>query len=47
MLEIILEFDEGNKGSAELNWTFPLPDFFINKNTYGLLQLFSGYGNNN
>lgn len=41
-----LEFNEGNKGSAELNWTFPLPDFLYAANTYGIFQLFSGYGNN-
>lgn len=41
-----LKFDEGNKGAAELNWTFPLPEFLSTKNSYGLLQLYSGYGNN-
>lgn len=46
MLRNNLEFDEGNKGSAELNWSFPLPEFLSTKNSYGLLQLYSGYGNN-
>jgi len=34
----------GNKGAAELNWTFPLPDIISTSNSYGFLQLFSGYG---
>jgi phospholipase A1 len=33
-----------NKGSAELNWTFPLPSFMSTENSYGLVQVFSGYG---
>ena len=41
-----LEFNENNKGSAEFNWTFPLPDFLYINNTYGIFQIFSGYGNN-
>ena len=41
-----LEFNEKNKGSAEFNWTFPLPDFLYLSNTYGIFQIFSGYGNN-
>lgn len=33
-----------NKGSAELTWTFPLP--IVNfKNVYGMVNLYSGYGN--
>lgn len=40
-----LKFSESNKGAVELNWTFPLPEFLSTKNTYGMLQLFSGYGN--
>lgn len=40
-----LEFNNINKGSAELNWTFPLPEFLYTQNTYGLFQIFSGYGN--
>lgn len=39
-----LRFDETNKGATEFNWTFPLPEFIASKNTYGLLQLFHGYG---
>lgn len=33
-----------NKGAAELNWTFPLPSFMATENSYGLIQVFSGYG---
>ena len=40
------EFNNVNKGSAELNWTFPLPEFLYATNTYGIFQVFSGYGNN-
>lgn len=40
-----LELNENNKGSTELNWTFPLPDFLSTTNSYGLFQIFSGYGN--
>jgi len=36
--------NDGNKGAAQLNWTFPLPDFMSTSNSYGFLQLFSGYG---
>jgi len=39
-------FDEQNKGAIEVNWTFPLPEFLSTKNTYGIFQLYSGYGNN-
>lgn len=39
-----LRFDDTNKGAAEFNWTFPLPEFMASKNTYGLFQLFHGYG---
>ncbi len=45
MLRNNLDLNE-NRGAAELNWTFPLPDFLSTTNTYGLLQIFSGYGNN-
>lgn len=41
-----LKFDEQNKGAIEVNWTFPLPEFLSTKNTYGIFQLYSGYGNN-
>ncbi len=40
-----LQFNDKNKGSAEFNWTFPLPRLLYSTNTYGLFQLFSGYGN--
>lgn len=40
-----LQFDDKNKGSAEFNWTFPLPRLLYSTNTYGLFQAFSGYGN--
>lgn len=36
-----MKFDANNKGYAELNWTFPLPN---SKNTFGFVQLSSGYG---
>lgn len=36
-----LKLDEDNKGFAELNWTFP---FFNSKNTFGYIQMSSGYG---
>jgi phospholipase A1 len=40
-----LEFYDKNRGSAEFNWTFPLPRLLYSTNTYGLFQVFSGYGN--
>jgi phospholipase A1 len=40
-----LKFNENNKGAAELNWTFPLPEFLYLSDTYGIIQIFSGYGN--
>lgn len=46
MLRNNIKFNANNKGAAELNWTFPLPEFISTKNSYGLLQVFSGYGNN-
>ena len=36
-----LKFDDSNKGFAELNWTFPLLN---SKNTFGFVQMSSGYG---
>jgi len=33
-----------NKGAVEFNWSFPLPAFIASKNTYGLFQVFHGYG---
>ena len=46
MLRNNLDFNSENKGAAELNWAYPLPEFLFSKNTYGLLQLYSGYGSN-
>ena len=40
-----LKFDDENKGSAEFNWTFPLPRLIYSTTTYGMFQAFSGYGN--
>lgn len=40
-----LEKDYNNRGSAEFNWTFPLPKFTYSTTTYGMFQLYSGYGN--
>ncbi len=36
-----LKLDDDNKGYAQFDWTFPL---FNSKNTFGYLQLSSGYG---
>jgi len=36
-----LKFNSHNKGAVEFNWTFPLPWI---SDTYGYLQIFSGYG---
>lgn len=36
-----LKLDKDNKGFAQFDWTFP---FFGSKNTFGYLQLSSGYG---
>ncbi|RXJ96158.1 phospholipase [Malaciobacter molluscorum] len=40
-----LRLNEDNKGSAEFNWSFPLPSFLSFANTFGYLQVFTGYGN--
>lgn len=40
-----LRLNSENKGSAEFNWAFPLPSFLSTNNSYGLFQVFSGYGN--
>lgn len=40
-----LEFNSSNKGSAEFNWTFPLPKFMSEAKAYGFLQYFTGFGN--
>ena len=45
MLRNNMRFNSQNKGAAELNWTFPLPDFLSTPNSYGFVQVFSGYGN--
>lgn len=39
-----LRLNSQNKGAAQLNWTFPLPSFISTSNSYGFLQMFSGYG---
>ncbi|KAB7885748.1 phospholipase A [Poseidonibacter ostreae] len=44
MLRNNIRFNSQNKGAAELNWTFPLPEFLSTPNSYGFLQIFSGYG---
>ncbi|RXJ79242.1 phospholipase A [Arcobacter sp. F2176] len=36
-----LKFDDSNKGFAQFNWSFPL---WGSKNTFGFVQLSSGYG---
>ena len=45
MLRNNMRINSQNKGAAELNWTFPLPDFLSTPNSYGFVQIFSGYGN--
>ena len=45
MIRNNLEFDSVNRGAVQLDWTFPLPNVISSKNTFGLLQVFSGYGN--
>ena len=44
MLRNNMRLNSQNKGAAQLNWTFPLPEFLSTPNSYGFLQLFSGYG---
>jgi len=39
-----LRLNEDNKGAAEFNWTFPLPEFMSSPNSYGFFQAFTGYG---
>ncbi|WP_026803676.1 phospholipase A [Aliarcobacter lanthieri] len=39
-----LRLNSSNKGAVEFNWSFPLPEFIASKNTYGLFQVFHGYG---
>jgi phospholipase A1 len=38
------KLNKNNKGAAQLEWTFPLPDFISTSNSYGFMQIFSGYG---
>ena len=38
------KLNKNNKGAAQLDWTFPLPDFISTSNSYGFMQIFSGYG---
>ncbi len=45
MLRNNLRVNSQNKGAAQLNWTFPLAEFLSTSNSYGFLQIFSGYGN--
>ena len=39
-----LRLNSSNKGAVEFNYTFPLPDFISSKNSYGIFQVFHGYG---
>ena len=39
-----LRLNSSNKGAALFNYTFPLPDFISSKNSYGIFQVFHGYG---
>ena len=39
-----LRLKSKNKGAITLNWAFPLPEFLSTQNSYGFLQIFSGYG---
>lgn len=41
-----LRFNSQNKGSVELNWTFPMPKFINSVDSFGMIHIFSGYGNN-
>ena len=45
MIRNNMRINSQNKGAAELNWTFPLPAFLSTPNSYGFVQIFSGYGN--
>ncbi len=38
------KFNKDNKGAAQLDWTFPLPNFISTSNSFGFIQIFSGYG---
>ncbi len=39
-----LKFNSKNKGSIDFTWNFPLPELLSTKNSYGMLNIFSGYG---
>lgn len=39
-----LRLNDQNKGAVEFNWKFPLPEFMKSKNSFGMVQIFSGYG---
>nr|WP_306457769.1 phospholipase A [Aliarcobacter trophiarum] len=39
-----LRLNSSNKGAVEFNYTFPLPEFISSKNSYGIFQVFHGYG---
>lgn len=39
-----MKFNSENKGAVQLDWTFPFPSFISSSNTYGFIQVFSGYG---
>ena len=39
-----LRLNSSNKGAALFNYTFPLPYFISSKNSYGIFQVFHGYG---
>lgn len=39
-----MKFNSENKGAMQLDWTFPLPNFISSSNSYGFIQMFSGYG---
>ncbi|MGP2658186.1 phospholipase A [Malaciobacter sp. WC5094] len=39
-----MKFNSENKGAVQLDWTFPLPSFISSSNSYGFVQMFTGYG---
>ena len=38
-------FKNENKSGVDLTWTFPLPFIENQKNVYGMINYFNGYGN--